>query len=53
MGGLVREYLSNGADPKLHAFMRMTTSQLLSRHGSIRGIVMPRPKILPLPIRAV
>lgn len=51
MACLVRRYLSNGADPTLHSFLRLNTSQIICRHGSIRGTVLPRPKLLPLPRR--
>jgi len=52
MAGFVRQYLSNGADPALHSFLRLNTAQLLHRHGSITGIALPRPKLLPLPRKA-
>jgi hypothetical protein len=52
MAGLVRTYLSNGADAAVHSFLRLNTAQLLHRHGSIIGVTLPRPKILPLPRRA-
>jgi hypothetical protein len=46
---LAREYLSGRPDPELHAFLRLNFAQLCHRHGGVRGAVVPRPKILPLP----
>jgi hypothetical protein len=48
MGGLAREYLSNGADRARHSFLRLSFAQLLQRHGSIVGYKVPRPKLIPL-----
>jgi hypothetical protein len=48
MAGLAREYLTGGADPALHAFLRLDFSQLQRRHGSVIGVVVPRPKLLPI-----
>jgi len=33
----------------LHAFLRLDFAQLEARHGSILGVIVPRPKIIPLP----
>ena len=49
MAGLAREYIRGGADPALHAFLRLNFAQLLRRHGSVVGVVVPRPKIIPVP----
>jgi hypothetical protein len=49
MGELARAYLADGANPELHAFLRLNFAQLQRRHGSIVGAVVPRPKIIPLP----
>jgi hypothetical protein len=49
MAHLARSYLANGADPNLHAFLRLDFSQLQRRHGSVVGVVVPRPKLIPLP----
>ena len=35
-------------DPTLLAFLRLDFSQLLARHGSVVGIVVPRPKVIPV-----
>ncbi|MCS6851658.1 MAG: putative metallopeptidase [Gemmataceae bacterium] len=49
MAHLARTYLRNGADPALHGFLRLNFAQLQQRHGSVLGVVVPRPKLLPLP----
>jgi hypothetical protein len=48
MAQLARSYLADGADPNLHAFLRLDFGQLQRRHGSVVGIVVPRPKLLPV-----
>jgi hypothetical protein len=48
MGQLAREYLANGADKNLHAFLRLTFPQLQQRHGNVVGVVVPRPKLIPV-----
>jgi predicted metallopeptidase len=45
---IAREYLQTKPDPSLFSFLRMTFAQLQARHGSVRGVVVPRPKIIPL-----
>lgn len=45
---LARAYLSNGADPALHHFLRLDFHQLQRRHGSVVGVVVPRPKLIPV-----
>jgi predicted metallopeptidase len=49
MSDLARSYLSNGAEPSLHAFLRLKFGQLQHRHGSVVGVVVPRPKLIPVP----
>jgi predicted metallopeptidase len=49
MAQLARAYLAGGADPALHAFLRMDFAQLAHRHGSVVGVFVPRPRLLPLP----
>jgi hypothetical protein len=51
MADLARSYLSNGADPDLHAFLRLNFVQLQRRHEHVVGVVVPRPKLIPLPAR--
>ena len=48
MAELARAYLAGGADPALHAFLRLDFAQLQHRHGSVVGVVVPRPRLLPL-----
>jgi hypothetical protein len=49
MAVLARSYLANGADKDLHGFLRMDFAQLAHRHGGVVGVVVPRPRLLPLP----
>ena len=48
MAHLARAYLSNGADKELHGFMRLNFAQLRHRHGSVVGVTVPRPRLLPV-----
>lgn len=48
MAGLARAYLARRADCDLHDFLRLNFTQLQHRHGSVLGIVVPRPKMVPL-----
>jgi hypothetical protein len=48
MAELAREYLATRPDPNLHAFLRLNFAQLIHRHGSVVGTVVPRPKIIPV-----
>ena len=48
MAHSARQYLASGPDPSLHGFLRMSFAQLQQRHGTVTGIVVPRPKIIPL-----
>lgn len=48
MAHLARAYLSNGATRELHAFLRLNFAQLEHRHGSVVGVVVPRPRLLPV-----
>jgi hypothetical protein len=48
MAGLAREYLASGADPRLHEFLRLDFAQLQHRHGKVVGVVVPRPKLVPV-----
>ncbi len=49
MADLARAYLSNGTDRSLHAFLRLNFAQLQHRHGNVVGVVVPRPRLLPVP----
>jgi predicted metallopeptidase len=48
MAALAREYLAQGPDAGLHAFLRLSFAQLQHRHGAIVGVMVPRPKLIPL-----
>jgi len=48
MTDLAREYLASSPEPSLHAFLRLDFAQLQERHGSVVGVVVPRPKIIPI-----
>ncbi|MFO0877107.1 MAG: hypothetical protein U0840_07005 [Gemmataceae bacterium] len=48
MAVLARSYLASGADPSLHAFLRLDFAQLRHRHGEVIGAVVPRPRLLPI-----
>lgn len=49
MGHLARTYLANGATRSLHDFLRLNFTQLQHRHGSVVGVVVPRPRLVPMP----
>jgi hypothetical protein len=49
MADLTRRYLDAKPDPALHAFLRLDFGQLLQRHGSVVGVVVPHPKVIPVP----
>lgn len=49
MTELARAYLTAKPDPQLHAFLRLSFAQLQQRHGSITAIIVPRPKLIPIP----
>jgi hypothetical protein len=48
MAHLARAYLANGADPTLHGFLRLNFAQLHERHNAVVGVVVPRPKLIPI-----
>jgi predicted metallopeptidase len=48
MADLARTYLSGNPEAALLAFLRLDFAQLLNRHGSVVGVVVPRPKMIPL-----
>ncbi len=49
MAKLARAYLATDPDPDLHAFLRLNFAHLRRRHGTVVGVVVPRPKVVPLP----
>ena len=48
MTRLVKQYLDGHPDPRLLAWLRLSYAELWHRHGGIYGIVVPRPKLIPL-----
>jgi predicted metallopeptidase len=48
MADLARAYLACKPDPDLHAFLRLNFAQLQRKHGAVAGVVVPRPKVVPL-----
>jgi hypothetical protein len=48
MAALAREYLATNPDPKLHGFLRLNFAQLQHRHGTVAGVTVPRPKLIPI-----
>jgi predicted metallopeptidase len=48
MSRLSRQYLRSNPDPSLSAFLRLNFAELQKRHGSVLGIIVPRPKLIPV-----
>jgi len=48
MASMARAYLAGEPNPDLHGFLRLNFTQLQNRHGAVAGIVVPRPKVIPL-----
>lgn len=48
MAELARAYLAGKPNPELHAFLRMNFNQLHRKHGGVIGVVVPRPKMVPV-----
>ncbi len=48
MADLARAYLAEKPDPALHGFLRLNFAQLQHRHGAVLGVVVPRPKLIPV-----
>ncbi len=48
MVAYAREYLAGKPDPNVHGFLRMSFAQLQERHGAVTGVVVPKPKMIPL-----
>jgi hypothetical protein len=48
MAELVKDYLADHPEPELFDFLRYGYQQLWERHGGITGVVVPRPKLLPV-----
>ncbi len=48
MAKLAKVYLAEHPEPELFEFLRFNSQELWDRHGGIRGVVVPRPKLLPV-----
>lgn len=48
MAELVKDYLADHPEPEVFEFLRPGYRQLWDRHGGIVGVVVPRPKLLPV-----
>lgn len=48
MAELVRDYLSDHPRPAVFDFLRSGSRELWAEHGGIKGVVVPRPKLLPI-----
>ena len=48
MADLARAYLASRPDRALHDFLRLNFAQLEYRHGSVLGVVVPRPRLIPI-----
>jgi len=49
MAKLAAAYLKEGGDPSHHAFLRQSFAELCRRHGTVIGLHLPRPKLIPVP----
>lgn len=47
MAHLAREYLATKPDESLYGFLRLDFGQLVQRHGSVLGVCVPRPRLIP------
>jgi predicted metallopeptidase len=50
MGELVRDYLADHPAPELFEFLRHGYADLWNQHGGVVGVVVPRPKLLPVAV---
>lgn len=48
MAGLAKEYLVDHPDPDVFDFLRHRYVELWDRYGGLSGVVVPRPKLLPV-----
>ncbi len=48
MAKLAKVYLADQPEPEVFEFLRYRSQELWDRHGGIRGVVVPRPKLLPV-----
>src|SRR5262249_34872783 len=49
MAKMVKAYLNDGADPDRHEFLRLSFAQLCRQPGTITGLHLPRPQLVPVP----
>lgn len=45
---LVRDYVSGHPQPEVFEFLRLRAADLCRRHGGLTGVVIPRPRLVPL-----
>jgi hypothetical protein len=50
MGTLARDYLAGHPAPDVFEFLRVGYTDLWTRHGGVFGVVVPRPKLLPVAV---
>ena len=48
MAGIVHEYLRSEPDQSVYAWLRPGCRDMLAEHGSIVGVYVPRPKLIPV-----
>jgi hypothetical protein len=48
MGRLVDRWLASDPPAEIYDFLRLSFRKLLARHGGIRGMRIPQPKLIPL-----
>lgn len=48
MAELVKRYLADHPEPEVFAFLQSSYRELWDNHGGIVGVVVPRPKLLPV-----
>ncbi len=52
MAELVKDYLAEHPEPEVFRFLRSGSRELWDNHGGITGVVVPRPKLLPIGVAA-
>ena len=48
LAALARFWLANLPDTSLYNFLRLDFWQLQARHGSVLGVFVPRPRLIPV-----
>jgi predicted metallopeptidase len=46
---IAREYLHGRPDPSIRSFLGLNFAQLQQRHGAVTAVVVPHPKVVPVP----